>query len=143
MTTRVTFYDIGPEARFSLAVKLAQAAWEKDRRMLVRCRPDEAAALDQHLWVFREESFVPHEVCDDPARLLDPEAHVVIITRDHRTIPADILLPLAPTDAAFARDFATVIDLVNHSDPGRLDASRARYKSWVDAGLRPELKKAV
>ena len=97
MTTRVTFYDIGPEARFSLAVKLAQAAWEKDRRMLVRCRPDEAAALDQHLWVFREESFVPHEVCDDPARLLDPEAHVVIITRDHRTIPADILLQLGLT----------------------------------------------
>jgi len=141
VTTRVTFYDIAPEARFALVVKLALAAWDKSKRMLVRCSAADAAALDQHLWVFREESFVPHEVCDDPARLLDPEARVVLVTRDVRTIPADILLQLAPTDLAFARDFDTVIDIVDHSDPARLDASRARYKAWTDSGLRPELKK--
>jgi len=141
VTTRVTFYDIAPEARFALVVKLALAAWDKSKRMLVRCSAADAAALDQHLWVFREESFVPHEVCDDAARLLDPEARVVLVTRDVRTIPADILLQLAPTDLAFARDFDTVIDIVDHSDPARLDASRARYKAWTDSGLRPELKK--
>jgi len=140
VTTRVTFYDIAPEAHFPLVVKLSLAAWEKGKRMLVRCSPQDAAALDQHLWVFREESFVPHEVCDDPARLLDPEARVVMVTRDVRTIPADILLQLTPTDLAFARDFDTVIDLVDHSDPERLGASRVRYKAWTDAGLRPELK---
>jgi len=141
VTTRVTFYDIAPEARFALVVKLSLAAWDKSKRMLVRCSQQDAAALDQHLWVFREESFVPHEVCDDPARLLDAEARVVLVTRDVRTIQADILLQLTPTDLAFARDFDTVIDIVDHSDPGRLDASRSRYKAWNDAGLRPELKK--
>lgn len=141
MTTRVMFYDIAPEARFALVVKASLGAWEKQKRMIVRCSPQEAAALDQHLWVFREESFVPHEVCDDPARLLDPEARVVLVTRDVRTIPADILLQLTPTDLAFARDFDTVIDLVDHSEPARLDESRARYKAWTDAGLRPELIK--
>lgn len=143
MTSRVTFYDIAPEARFQLAAKLATAAWDKDKRLLIRCEARDAAALDQHLWVFREESFVPHEVCDDPARLLDPEARIVIATRDIRTIAADILLQLTPAELDFARAFDTVIDLVDHSDPARLDASRARYKAWAEGGLKPDLKKAV
>lgn len=143
MTSRVTFYDIAPEARFQLAAKLATAAWDKDKRLLIRCDPRDAAALDQHLWVFREESFVPHEVCDEPGRLLDPEARIVIATRDIRTIPADILLQLTPAELDFARAFDTVIDLVDHSDPARLDASRARYKAWAEGGLKPDLKKTV
>ncbi len=141
MTTRVTFYDIAPEGRFALAVRLAVAAWDKDKRIIIRCWPTEAAELDQHLWVYREEAFVPHEVCDDATRLLDPEARVVIVTRDVRTIAADILLQLAPTDLAFAREFDTVIDIVDHGDQARLDASRARYRAWADAGLKPDLKK--
>ena len=143
MTTRVTFYDIAPEARFQLVAKLASAAWDKGKRLLIRCDAREATALDQHLWVFREESFVPHEVCDDPEHLLDGEARVVIATRDARTIPADVLVQLAPCELAFAQAFDTVIDLVDHGDPGRLDASRARYKAWSESGLKPELKKAV
>jgi DNA polymerase-3 subunit chi len=140
-TTRVTFYDIAPEGRFQLAAKLALAAWDKGKRLLLRCAPEDAVALDQHLWVFREESFLPHEVCDDPERLADPEARVVIVTRDVRPIEADILLQLAPTELAFAEGFDAVIDLVDHRDSQRLDQSRARYKAWVDRGLRPELKK--
>lgn len=143
MTTRVTFYDIAPEARYQLAAKLAAAAWEKGKRLLIRCEPRDAAGLDQHLWVFREESFVPHEVCDDPERLLDPEARIVIVTRDARTIPADILVQLAPSELDFARDFDAVIDLVDHTEPTRLDASRARYKAWAESGLKPDLKKVV
>jgi DNA polymerase III subunit chi len=143
MTPRVTFYDIAPTLRFALAAKVASSANDKKLRLIVRCHPHEAAALDQHLWTFREESFVPHEVCDDPERLVDPEARVVITTRDARPIPADILLQLAPCEVDFARAFANVIDVVDHGDPARLDASRARYKTWSESGHRPELKKAV
>lgn len=139
----VIFYDIPPDARFPLVSKLASAAWEKGRRLIVRAAPEQASALDEHLWVFREEAFVPHEVAHDAASLLDPEARIVIVTHDVAPIAADILLQLAPCELAFARAFETVIDLVDNSDGQRLDASRARFRAWSEAGHRPELKKTA
>ncbi|MBL8788836.1 MAG: DNA polymerase III subunit chi [Deltaproteobacteria bacterium] len=139
----VIFYDIPADARFPLVSKLASAAWEKGRRLIVRAFPEQAPALDEHLWVFREEAFVPHEVALDAASLLDPEARIVIVTRDVAPIAADILVQLAPCELAFARGFETVIDLVDATDDLRLNASRARFKAWSDAGLRPELKKTA
>ncbi len=143
MTARVTFYDIPHERRFALAAKLAASAWEKKKHLILRCHPDEAAALDQHLWTFREESFVPHEICDDATGLLDPEARVVITTRDVRPIPAEVLFQLAPAEIEFARAFDSVIDIVDHTDPERLLRSRERFKTWSDLDLRPEVKKTV
>lgn len=144
MKTKVTFYDIPVDHTFALAVKLAQAAWDKDKRMIVRCRDRaHADALDEHLWVFREEAFLPHEVGDDAAALRDPEARIVLTTRDARPVAGDILLQLAPCDPAFAAQFEVVIDLVDHSDEAALDASRKRYRAWLDAGTKPDMKQKV
>ena len=149
MTVRVTFYDVPDEARFPLATKLAQAAWDKGKRLVIRCSDGtEARALDEHLWVFREDGFVPHEVSDGQRELQDPEARVVLVAAD--VWPpglvigeGDILVQLAPADAAYAGAFGIVIDWVDHSDEVRLAASRARYKAWVDRGLKPEMKDKV
>ncbi|MCC6623495.1 MAG: DNA polymerase III subunit chi [Deltaproteobacteria bacterium] len=136
---RVTFYDIAPDQVFALAAKLAQAAWDKDKRLIIRCADaHEAKALDDHLWTFRDESFVPHEVFGGALR--DPRARIVITTRDERPIEADILLQLAPAELAFATGFDTVIDLVDHADEARLAASRQRFRAWSEAGTRPDVK---
>jgi DNA polymerase-3 subunit chi len=143
MTTRVTFYDIPANDHLALYEKLARAAWDKRKRLIIRAHAQELAQLDDHLWTFRDESFVPHEVASGDKPLLDEEAFIVLVGSDIRPIPADILLQLAPCDPGFAKAFDTVIDLVDHSDPQRLDASRARYRAWVEAGIRPELKKTL
>ncbi|MFO0744996.1 MAG: DNA polymerase III subunit chi [Myxococcota bacterium] len=142
--TKVTFYDIAPDQTFALAVKLAQAAWEKEKRLIIRCHDaPHAAALDEHLWVFREDAFLPHEVCDDPQAMKDPTGRIVLTTRDARPIAGDILLQLAPCELGFAGQFEVVIDLVDHSDQARLEASRARYRAWLDAGTKPDMKQKV
>jgi len=143
MTTRVTFYDIPDNERLPLFEKLARAAWDKRKRILIRAHPHELAQLDDHLWTFREESFVPHEIASEDKPLLDEEAFIVLVSSDLRPIPADILVQLAPCDPVFAKAFDTVIDLVDHSEAQRLEASRARYRAWVEAGIRPELKKTL
>jgi len=139
--SKVTFYDIAPELTFVLVAKLAQAAWDKDKKLLVRCWDRaHADALDEHLWTFKDESFVPHEVCDEAERLHDREARIVLVTRDSQPIAADILVQLAPCDLGFATGFDNVIDLVDHTDQARLEASRTRYRAWHNAGTKPELK---
>lgn len=136
---KVTFYDIPHEQAFALAAKLAQAAWDKGKRLIVRCEDThQAKALDDHLWTYRDESFVPHEVSD--GALHDTRARIVLTTGDVAPIEPDILLQLAPAERAFAERFGHVIDLVDHRDDARLTASRQRYKAWTEAGTRPELK---
>ena len=142
VATKVTFYDIPRDHAFPLVAKLAGAAWERDKRLLVRCGDkDEAQALDDYLWTFREDAFLPHEVGDGV--LKDPRAKVVLVTSDSKPIEADVLVQLAPADLAFATSFAHVIDLVDHADDARLTASRQRFRAWSDAGTRPELKTKV
>ncbi len=140
---KVTFYDIAPEQVLALVAKLAQAAWDKEKRLVIRCSdPHQAKAVDDHLWTFRDESFIPHEVVDGGA-LRDPHARIVITTRDEQPIAGDILLQLAPTELGFAATFAHVIDLVDHADEARLAASRQRYRAWAESGGKPEVKSKV
>jgi len=141
MTSRVVFYDILPEQRPGLAAKMALGAWDKKKVLVLKCAEDELAWLDEHLWTFREEVFLPHEAWRAGAPLLDPEARVVLVCDDECPRPGDILVQLAPAGLDFARQFDTVIDVVDHRDEARLTASRARYKAWADLGLRPDLKK--
>lgn len=149
MTERVTFYDIAAELHFALVAKLAHAAWEKGKRLVVRCRDEaDVHALDEHLWVFRDDAFLPHEMNDGAATLADPEARVILVARDvwppglERT-PGEILVQLAPADMAYAATFAIVIDLVDHSDEAHLEASRGRFKAWIERGLKPDKKDKV
>jgi DNA polymerase IIIc chi subunit len=148
VTRRVVFYDIEPHPRWALAARMALGAWERKKVLILRCHPEEIEALDQHLWTFRDEVFLPHESWWPGKTLLDAEARILLVASDE--LPRDgepgeardILLQLAPVPHAVARRFETVIDVVDHGDDVRLAASRARYKAWVDDGLRPEIKKA-
>jgi DNA polymerase-3 subunit chi len=139
---RVVFYDIAPAERFQLAAKMAAAAWEKKKTLILRCHDDELDRLDTHLWTFRDESFLPHEVWRSGATLADEHARILLVSSDETPRPGHILLQLAPASLEFARTFDTVIDVVDHTDEPRLTASRARYKAWAEQGLKPELKKS-
>ncbi|PKN55857.1 MAG: hypothetical protein CVU56_19160 [Deltaproteobacteria bacterium HGW-Deltaproteobacteria-14] len=142
MTPRVTFYDVPPEGRWPLVVHMAEAALRKGKQLLVHCAdPGEARALDAHLWTFRDEAFLPHEIANRAEELVDAEAQLVIVTAEARPIPATVLLQLTPASEAFARGFESVIDVVDHRDPALLAASRERYKVWRDSGVPLEFKK--
>ncbi|MFT7579411.1 MAG: DNA polymerase-3 subunit chi [Myxococcota bacterium] len=143
MNPRVTFYDVAPDARLALVSKLADAAWRRSKPMLIHTAdPAEAKAVDNHLWTFREEAFVPHEIAGE-GPLSDPEAKIVIVTQESRPIEASILVQLTPVSPAFAQVFAAIIDIVDHRDDTRLTASRERFKAWRALGVTPTYKKSV
>lgn len=138
---RIVFYDIAPADRFQLAAKMASAAWEKKKTLILMCHEDELDRLDTHLWTWRDESFLPHEVWRPGQTLTDEHARILLVSSDEAPRPGHILLQLAPASHEFARTFDTVIDVVDHTDESRLAASRARYKLWTEQGQKPELKK--
>jgi DNA polymerase IIIc chi subunit len=134
----VTFYDVGPGGRHARITRLVDAAWQRGKRLVITCGTGgEAAELDELLWTFEQGSFIPHEIVAAGQAPADPDARVVIVVGESDPIGADVLLQAAPVTPGFARGFAVVIDLVDHRSEEALAASRARYKAWVSAGVKP------
>ena len=50
MTDRVVFYNVPPEARNAHVVRLAEAAFEREKKLLIYCGDEESAqAVDEHM----------------------------------------------------------------------------------------------
>lgn len=139
---KVHFYDLAPDKQWGMVFKLADAAWRRETHVLIHCGDEaEARALDDFLWTVEDDAFVPHERLAGDG-LEDPDARVVIVTEEVAPIAQAVLIQLAPVGVAFARQFETVIDFVDHRDEARLQASRERFKAWREAGITPGFQKS-
>jgi DNA polymerase-3 subunit chi len=138
----VTFYDVAADAQTPLIAGLAEAGWRKGRKVLILAA-DEAAgrALDEALWTWRDETFLPHELVLPGRTPVDEQARVVIVTAEEDPIGADVLLQAAPAATGFAARFAAVVDIIDRRSEAALEASRARFKVWRDLGLKPTVKR--
>lgn len=139
---KVVFYDVAPDGRAAIIAGLAEAAWRKARKMLILTPdPQAARALDEALWTYRDDAFLPHEVVAPGDALVDEQARVVITFGEADPLGADILVQLSPASLDFAATYRTVIDIVDHSSEERLKASRARYAAWRARGLEVEMQR--
>ena len=62
--TRIDFYQLDPQRHQAdkVVCQLCQKAYEKQQRTLLLTKnPDQTSHLDRQLWVFKDESFVPHD----------------------------------------------------------------------------------
>ena len=140
--TEVVFYDMPQEERYNWVARLVEQAWRAKKRMLIHCGSDtETRYLDEFLWTYREDAFLPHEVVGKDGTLADGDAQVVLTTQEQDPIDAEILLLDAPVSMAFAAQYKTVLELVDHSDQDTLQESRNRYKAWRESGANVSYKK--
>jgi len=90
------------------------------------------AALDQALWTFAAQDFIPHcQANADPALL----AHtpIVLATAAHTTDAGDVLVNLGAVVPAGFERYARLIELVDQTDPDRADA-RQRWRHYASQG---------
>ena len=120
-------------ARNLHAAKLVDKAWQQGDRVCVLCDTEEQAVeLDDLLWNFTPEAFIPHSIakaattpCSDPVGiLLYPPAAV-----DWDTVI--VLSSALPEDADQYRRLA----LVAHNDPAVLNQARGHYKQLRSLGI--------
>ena len=138
----VTFYDTPPARRWPLLARLAEAAQRKGRRMLILCAdPARAAALDRFLWTYRDDSFLAHAIAAPGRPLQDEDGRLVIVTAPFAPTQPEVLVQDTPSDPAFAETFPHVIDLVDHSSPEALAASRERFRAWRARAVEPRVVK--
>lgn len=135
---RVDFYILqaaeDETARMRFACRLAEKAYLLDNTVHIHTATQaDAARLDDLLWTFRKDSFLPHELLRDG----HPPASPVTIGFSAQQPPeAGLLINLATDIPPFADDFPRIAEIIDGSEAAKSDG-RIRYRTYQRAGRAP------
>lgn len=127
---RVDFYLLSSseqQAKMLLACRLLEKAYRHNHRVFVYCNnQQQAEALDELLWTFKDDSFIPHNLQGEGP---EPPPAVQI---GHNQEPRgfnDILLNLSDQVPAFYQKFKRVMELVANDDAAK-EQSRQHFREY-------------
>jgi DNA polymerase-3 subunit chi len=132
--TEILFYHLQRQPLERVLPALLEKSLERGWRVVVQAASEERAeALDAHLWVFRDDSFLPHgtwregEAREQPILLTvhddNPNGARVRFLLDGVPLPADV--------AAYDR----IVPLFDGEDPDAVEAARARWSEAKQNGF--------
>jgi DNA polymerase-3 subunit chi len=130
--TEIRFYHLTrtPLER-ALPALLERALAAGMRSVVIAGSEERVEALNQLLWTYEERSFLPHGSKRDGR----PERQPVWLTTEDENPNGATCLVL--TDGAVSNrvgEYQRCLDLFDGQDPAAVDAARARWKAWKDAG---------
>lgn len=114
---------------------LVEKALARDWSVLIRCGSEAGlSSLDALLWIFRDESFLPHGLASDPNAARQP---VCLTLSDGNANGADVLMlvdgaRVAPEEPHGYRRVCLMFD---GNDAAALDVARADWRACGKAGL--------
>jgi len=135
---RVDFYVLaGSDARERLkfACRIIDKAFNAELRILVWSEDAATlASIDDLLWTFAQDSFVPHEQ-------LTPESNwddspVLLSGSALPSPPADVIINLGSTLPPALDQTPRIIEIID-GDEARRQAGRTRFKQYRDKGVEP------
>jgi len=113
-----------------LVCELAKKAFDAGQPTLILARSfDQAEQLDEKLWEFDADEFIPHQIAGDDDDDITP---VLIATPESK--PADRALVINLRDDCAPGLFERVLEVVPADEALRLD-SRKRWTTYKAAGL--------
>jgi len=136
---QVDFYilqTLNPLERERLACKLAEKAWQQNYRVFIYAESStHAQQLDNLLWTFRQDSFVPHEILVDSVQ---PTMPIYIGYGSRIATEMTALINLTDTVPDFFFQYQRIAEIVENTETAK-SSGRERYRFYRDKGL--ELKK--
>lgn len=113
-----------------LVCELAKKAFASEQPALVLARSqDEAEALDEKLWEFDENAFIPHQLAGD-----DDDAITAVLIVPPGVAAADRPLVINLRDDCAPGLFERVLEVVP-ADEAQRAGSRERWKTYKAAGF--------
>jgi DNA polymerase-3 subunit chi len=122
-----------PGDRLRAACQLAMKAWRAGLPVFLRgSDAQQCTEVDELLWRFKAESFVPHSLYQD-----DAQAPVVIGLDEEPSSTQGVLINLGSTLSPQVERFSRVIEIVNQ-EPDLLTACRENFRSYRQRGYDPK-----
>lgn len=129
------FYHLSRTALEEAAAPLMQKCLEAGWRVLaVSPRAERLAKLDAVLWIFDDNSFLPHGQADAPG--LDAARQPVLLAgKLDNANKAEALVLMDGTEAPIDAPFRRCMVMFEDADQPSRNKARAQYKAARDAGL--------
>ena len=132
--TEILFYHLQRHPLERVLPALVEKSLERGWRVVVQAASEERVeALDAHLWVFRDDSFLPHgtwreaEAAEQPVLLTvhdsNPNGAAVRFLVDGAPVPVD------------AAGYERIVLLVDGNDPDAVAAARKRWSEGKAKGF--------
>ena len=129
----VWFYHLEQTSLDQALPDLLERTLAKGWKALVRTAdPARLSHLDGWLWTYRDDSFLPHGLADEPDA---PRQPILLTTGTDNLNHADALFLI---DGAEDQDFAgykRCVDLFDGRDPHAVEAARARWRAAKAQGV--------
>lgn len=123
------------QAKWLLACRLLEKAYHQNHSVFVFCdHQQDAEYLDELLWTFKPESFIPHHLQGEGPE--PPPAIQIGHTQEPRGFD-DVFLNMSPTVPPFFTKFKRIIEIVPNDEEAKKIA-RAHFRIYRQAGV--ELK---
>jgi DNA polymerase III subunit chi len=132
----IRFYELN-SAKFQadpllLVAKLAEKAFETQSScVILAIDGDHALAIDDKLWSYIDDAFLPHQIAgqDD-----DDECPVLIVTPEFVAPIRDVTINLRDTSPT--QFGARLLEVIPLDEAGK-NAARTRFKAFSAAGMAP------
>jgi DNA polymerase-3 subunit chi len=133
--TQIDFYILNDQAkgdRFLLACRLTEKAYLAGHRVCINTGSEaDAGRIDELLWTYKEQSFIPHESVNSQVDL--STAPVQIACQINQTEEHDVLINLASEVPACFSQFERLLEPVDQMETNKV-SGRSRYRYYRDCG---------
>lgn len=133
-SVRVDFYvlsDSDARAPEHTACRITEKAWHSDHRVFVRTdTPEASQRINDLLWTFRQNSFVPHELWRPD---VDERTPVLIGHDSANSTRRDVLVNLSADIPDDYSRFSRIVELIAADDDAR-HRGRSRWRKYKEHG---------
>jgi DNA polymerase-3 subunit chi len=133
---RVDFYllsEVESSALWLLACRLIEKAYQRGHRVFVLCETEQDAEhLDELLWTYKDDSFVPHNLQGEGP---EPPPPVQIGFGQEPRGFNDILINMVDPIPSYFMKFKRVIEIVAANEEAKI-ISRNHYRDYRNQGCQ-------
>jgi DNA polymerase III subunit chi len=129
----VLFYHLQGQRLEQALPQLLERTLGRGWKAVVRASsPERLKALDDHLWTYAEESFLPHGLEDDAQAAAFP---IVLTLRDARLNDADCLFAVDGADLPASEGWTRAVLIFDGADEDALSRARVQWRDVQARGL--------
>ena len=126
----ISFYQLTKsEFRKALPSLLEKVLESGKHAVLLAANEDRVKEIDNFLWTFSTNRFIPHGTRADKYPEDQP---VYITTSEENPNKSEILVIVDGKQPEFIKDFSRTLDIFDGNDENEVKAARARWKSYAD-----------
>lgn len=130
--TEIRFYHLLRTTLEDALPQMLEMSLERGWRAVVMAGSQQRVeALNQHLWTYRKDSFLPHGSVSEGEADRQP---VWLTERDENPNGASVLFLTDGAESGAVDGYVRVCELFDGNDAQAVDAARRRWKRYKEAG---------